>query len=58
MRTCPSCGHVFFTHDAKGCRTCGCTDVRGALFNSDMPADGIALALGALISQPLPNEPA
>ena len=41
MRICKSCGHVFFAHGPKGCNTCGCTDVRGALFDSTTTTEEI-----------------
>jgi hypothetical protein len=44
MRRC-ECGHVFFAHGSDGCRTCGCTAVRGGLFKPDTPPEEILRAL-------------
>jgi hypothetical protein len=50
MRKCSTCHHVFYAHGPTGCRTCGCTTVRGGLFKPDTPPEEILRTL-------LPVEP-
>lgn len=45
MRECSTCGQVFFADDRDGCRSCGCTAVRGGLFKPDTPPEEVVRVL-------------